>query len=261
MSLIILEGMDRTGKSTVASKLESEGYSVVHLGAPPAEMSSEEYKAQIIDLLMSSRDEPVGLVLDRSHYGELVWPFVYNRKPKLSKEDIMLIRQVEDKLDTQRILMYDPDVLALWNRCVTNNEPFDKNQFNIARKLFLSMADEFGFVKKTLKDFVDQPASKNAESKSKENSDAKSSKTSVPHKSPQQIKLERANAINLILSKRIIKQTGEHYDFIEEQIRGFLNKMLDSLFSKDDSSANLETLSQEEIKFYKALYKKMMSKN
>lgn len=261
MSLIIIEGLDRTGKSTVAGFFESQGYTVVHLGPPKSDISPEEYKAQIIELLLSSRDEPVGLVLDRSHYGELVWPYVYNREPKLSKEDIISIREIEKGLNVQRILMHDTDIIALWNRCVENNEPLNKSQFNLARKLFYSMADEFNFTKKTLKDFINQTDNKSKPVKTEEALVKTNNNTErIINKTPQQIKLERANAINHILSKRIIKQTGEHYDFIEDKIRHFLNSMLDSLFSSNNDAAGLESLSQEEIKFYKALYKKIVNK-
>ena len=85
-----------------------------------------------------------------------------------------------------------------------------------------------------------------------------STSSKYPNKSPQQHKLEVANAINEILSKKILKSKGSVYDDIENEIRHFLNTKLGKLLGGAESGEL--SLTQEEIKFYKAMYKRANDK-
>ena len=51
MALIILEGLDRTGKSSVAHMFEQNGYELIHISAPPKGTSPDEYIGEWVDLL------------------------------------------------------------------------------------------------------------------------------------------------------------------------------------------------------------------
>src|SRR5277367_4244102 len=107
MALIILEGLDRTGKSSVAQMFESQGFELVHMSAPDKAMSQPGYVGpsyldQMVELLTTCTGRNV--VLDRSHYGELVWPQIYGRKPQLNDEDMEILREIESNMDTTRIL-------------------------------------------------------------------------------------------------------------------------------------------------------------
>lgn len=126
------------------------------MSAPDKTMSQPGYVGpsyldQMVQMLTDVNGRDV--VLDRSHYGELVWPQVYGRKPMLTDEDMEILREIESNMDVTRILMVDSNAEAHWQRCVDNKEPLTKVQFVKARSLFSGVADKYGFERKTLKDF------------------------------------------------------------------------------------------------------------
>lgn len=261
MGLTILEGLDRTGKTTVAKYFESIGYEVIHLSAPPKDISNEQYLQDISEIIASSSTKEI--LLDRSHYGEMIWPSIYNRKPVLSEDDINALKELEDEVGTTRILMHDPNVEAHWQRCIENNEPLTKVQFIKARSLYNQLINKFNFHTMTLQQFIEKhpeieqsksknmPIENNSYSLETKNLDSKSDS-----KSMEQIKLEKANAINDILSKKILKSKNNIYDELESEIREFLNLKLSSLFG----TVNEVSLTKDEIRFYKAMYKKALKK-
>lgn len=281
MALVLLEGLDRTGKSTVATYFESLGFEKIHMSAPKKGTSPDQYLQEMIELLQSAATRD--LVLDRTHYGELVWPQIYGRKALLDEEMIDVLREIEDAVGVQRIWMTDDDIKAHWQRCVDNNEPLDKAQFTRARGLYSTMAAKYGFEKVTLQAFLkqypdaqiiaDQLKAEDLSTKTMQVTvsgdqtvvsevDMKNDTTYVKYpptagKTPQQHKLEVANAINEILSKRILKTKGAIYDDLENELRQFLNSKLGKLLGGSDSTEL--SLTQEEIKFYKTMYKRAMN--
>src|ERR1700677_2946033 len=113
MAWIILEGLDRTGKSTVAELYKRSGYEVVHMSAPNKKYmepgyTGPSYLDEIVDLYMryALRD----VVFARSPYGEFIWPFVYGRKPQLNKDDIEILQDIEVQNMVERYLLYDPSI-------------------------------------------------------------------------------------------------------------------------------------------------------
>lgn len=274
MALVLLEGLDRTGKSTVASYFETLGFQIIHLSAPAKDMTSDAYMQEMSDLLSSAAIKDI--VLDRTHYGELVWPQVYNRKPKLDEEQIEALREIEESVGVQRIWMTDNSIEAHWKRCVDNKEPLDKSQFTRARALFSSMAHKYNFEPVTLQAFIKKfpdaqemvdkqtAASLEAKTNTMKESDLTTSPTQVEiqvpivsRKSPEQHKLEVANAVNDILSKRILKTKGSVYDDIENEVRAFLNSKLGKLLG---GSSGETSLNSEEVRFYKEMYKRAIDK-
>jgi len=77
--------------------------------------------------------------------------------------------------------------------------------------------------------------------------------------SPEQLKLAEANAINEILTSRIVKKKGDHFDVIEEKIRYFLNNQLADLLGTGKNN-QFESFSKEEIEMLKAVVKRMREK-
>ena len=77
--LILIEGLDRTGKTTLAEKLrEITGAAVVHRGQPVAQDPLTEYLGPL------SCYEPgsgLSLVLDRGYWDEMIYPKAYGREP------------------------------------------------------------------------------------------------------------------------------------------------------------------------------------
>jgi hypothetical protein len=284
MSFICLEGLDKTGKSTVAEYYRKQGYEVVHLSAPDKKYQDEYYTGpsyldEIVDLLMQYDGKNV--VWDRSWFGEKIWPHVYGRKPCLTDEDFEIIQEYEDRNNTQRILMIDPDIDAHWQRCVENNEPLNKRQFDIANSLYSRLAHSAGFIPQTLGDYdekftraegKDTPVAQEIEEPNTldkrdvehgldadaavDENKAKPAQKETKILSPIEEKLERANAINSILAKRIVKSKGEIYDQIETDIKKFLKDQLSVLMG----NTSPESLSSEEIQILKVLCKQWQSK-
>lgn len=268
MALIILEGLDRTGKSSIAQMFERQGFEVIHMSAPNREMLKDGYEGpsyleQMVDLLSELAGKDV--VLDRSHYGELIWPQVYGRKALLSDEDIEYLREIESNMDVTRILMHDPNNEAHWQRCVDNKEPLTKPQFVKARSLYSALADKYLFAKKTLKDFPDaeQPLPANSANKltdTQQQADSSSGSTSDKTKgdsssanltkTKEQLKLEKANVINEVLDKRIIKGKGPQYDEVERSVRHFLNTELGKILGTSSSSPGFSNDEIELLKFF-----------
>lgn len=249
MALIILEGIDRTGKSSVAEFYRLNGYELIHMSAPPKGISSEEYFSEMVELLYSFYDKDV--VLDRSHYGELIWPIVYDREPLLSDKQILSLREIEQNLNPYRVLMHDPNIEAHWARCLDNNEPLSKVQFTKARKLYYSMAEKYDFVKKTLNDFP-------SATKAVEEQFHITTSEPVSPKMAHQIKLEKANAINEVLEKRILKGKGPVFDELEESVRFFLTNELESLFGNTINTYS--SFSKEEVSLLKFFCERLKQK-
>lgn len=277
MGLVLLEGLDRTGKSTVAAYFETLGFEVIHMSAPKG-VTADQYMQDMADLLSSAATKDI--VLDRTHYGELVWPAVYGtpnkpRTPLLSEEDIEILREIEESVGVQRIWMTDDDLKAHWQRCVDNKEPLDRAQFTRARALFSDVAQKYGFEKVTLQNFVkkfpdaqaivDGQTAATLEAKTLQapaeevKTEATPAKASKSGKSAEQHKLEVANIINDVLSKRILKGRGNVYDDLENELRAFLNTKLGKLLG-GASATEATLLSREEVLFYKEMFKRAMNK-
>jgi len=79
----------------------------------------------------------------------------------------------------------------------------------------------------------------------------------VSSKSQEQEKLEKANAINSILSKRIIRQKGIIFDKLESDIKSFLQDQLSILLG---SSSERLSLSEEEVQLLKLYCSRIMEK-
>lgn len=280
VSWIILEGVDRSGKSTVAEFYKNKGYEVIHFSAPDKKFTEPGYAGpsyadEILDLYMSYDNKDV--LFDRSIYGELVWPHVYGREPMLQEDDFEILREFEDRNDVQRILMVDPDKEAHWRRCVDNKEPLNANQFKIANRLYEKLAHEQLFMPRQLGDYVDQKAIENGENASPvekpepnhkrqvENSDTSKPADSgtVPEKSREDIpedrfeKLETANAINQLLSKKIIRNKGPIFDSLEKDIREFLDSKLSEIFG---STTETQSFTEQEIQILKIFCQRLNEK-
>lgn len=290
MTWIILEGLDRTGKSTVAETYRAKGFEVVHMSAPDKKYTKPGYVGpsyldDMMEMLISYSGRNV--VFDRSIYGELVWSYVYGRKPLLDEDEISLLREIEQSNDASYYLLYDPDIQAHWKRCVDNNEPLTPSQFNSAATLFDGLVDKYNFQKVTMYDLLGQKDGKDeqiqnpstggvsvdpvpakdssvdcgAERATDEKGLAKNRLDrpvdEVERKlemTPEQKRLAEANAINDILSNRIIKKKGELYDAVESKMRDFLNKELALLIGMNNPQEHV-SFTDEEIVFLKTLIK------
>jgi hypothetical protein len=243
----------------------------------------------MVEMLSNYNGQDV--VFDRSWYGEKVWPHVYGRAPQLSVEDLQVLQEFEDVNDAKRILMTDDDKQAHWQRCVDNKEPLTLDQFKAASKLFMNLVmpetlTSYQFTMATKKDVDDGsiwgmlglegPKGDGIAAASQATgavssipiqtiTNAKISAANVSTvpvgvvMTPEQKKLMEANAINDILSSRIVKKKGEHYDAIEKKVREFLNRELAVLLGMEGKKDTC--LTSDEILFVRLLMKKSGGKN
>ncbi len=272
MSWIICEGIDRSGKSTLAEKYKQKGYKIIHMSAPDKKYVQPGYTGpsfldEMVELI--AKYDGLDVFFDRSWYGEIsVWPHVYGRIPQLSNEDMEILIEFEEKNQVERLLLTDPNVEAHWQRCVANKEPLNKPQFNLAQILYAKMAEEYGFKVMNITDFVDIKNVKEDVSAAKEApKDSVVGDTTAPTvvavdlsksgKTAEQLKLEQANAINDVLSKRIIRNKGDEYDSIETEVRTFLNSKLGILLGIPSSAVEL---TPDEIHILKTMAQRIKEK-
>lgn len=292
MAWILLEGLDRSGKSSVAKHYEEQGYKVVHMEAPDKKYfdpsyGGESYLEEIVR--MYSEYDGQDVIFDRSCYGELIWPNVYGRLPMLTEEDLEYLGHMERNNDASKILMYDSDTEAHWQRCVENKEPLTRQQFGRANIFYERLANDYGFQKKQLTDFeeivpdatgsndertVDEPlptvgelhesngntdnnGTSNGTSSVGERGLLRSNEESDDNASIED-KLEKANAIRALLSGKIIKKKGEIYDQLDEAVREFLQRELDEIFSPKQKPE--VSFSDEEIAILKIYAQRIKEK-
>lgn len=137
--LVILEGLDKTGKSTVAEGFRAKKrFEYLHMTAPAKWHTRDSYMAEMVHLLASTVGKNV--VLDRSWVGELVWPHIFDRKALLTGEDCANLFAIADCLhgEVKRVYMHDPDYIAHLNRIAQFKEP--TYDFEMARKFYEAAA-------------------------------------------------------------------------------------------------------------------------
>lgn len=286
MTWIILEGLDRSGKSTVSDLYVQQGFSRVHMEAPDKKYFRKDYGGasyleEILDLYTKYAGKDV--IFDRSPYGELVWPEIFGRQALLSEDDFDYLQRIEYNNDAIKILMYDENKDAHWQRCVDNKEPLTRQQFMHASRLYEEMSKTFNFEKKQLNEFIKVDQSRNQRNEEPD-LEVESSKSSLRNngatgnlrqtskgqsgsrdqdtefssvlQSQLDKKLERANAIRDLLSANIIRKKGSAYAELENDIRQFLEQQLENIFNEPKKN----DFTEEEIKILKIYAQRIKEK-
>jgi hypothetical protein len=269
MTWILLEGLDRSGKSTVAEIYKKQGYEVVHMSAPDKKFSQPGYSGpsyleEIVNIYSIYAGKDV--LFDRTIYGEEVWPEIYNRMPLLNDEDFEYLQRLEYNNDAVRYLMHDEDQDAHWQRCVDNKEPLNRVQFVTAGRLYDNLAEKHSFELKQLGDFeelgrVEPPNApdKDVSTIGDIRQDTKvepARAISVSSKASLESKLERANAIRSLLGGVLVKKKGEIYKGLEEDIKEFLEQELQEIFTEPKK----QDFTQEEVQILKLTAQRMRDK-
>ena len=286
MTWIILEGLDRSGKSTVADLYAQQGFSRVHMEAPDKKYFRKDYGGasyleEILDLYTKYAGKDV--IFDRSPYGELIWPEIFGRQALLSEDDFDYLQRIEYNNDAVKILMFDENKDAHWQRCVDNKEPLTRQQFMHASRLYEDMSKTFNFEKKQLNEFIKVDQSRNQRNEETD-SEIESSKSNLRNNSPagnlrqsgkgqpggrdqdpefssvlqSQLdkKLERANAIRDLLSTNIIRKKGSAYTDLENDVRQFLEQQLENIFNEPKKN----DFTEEEVKILKIYAQRIKEK-
>ena len=118
--IIILEGADRTGKSTLAAELKRlTGGEVIHAGKP-TQPPLWEYLAPLADVGPHS-DRHV--ILDRWHWGEWIWPKIFGRESEMTWD---LLKTIDKELMSRgafTIYCHREDYRRWAKELVQYNEP------------------------------------------------------------------------------------------------------------------------------------------
>lgn len=276
MAWILVEGLDRSGKSSIAEKYRKEGYTIVHMEAPSKKYYAEGYSGESYfeELVrMYGKYDGKNVLFDRTAYGELIWPQVYGRNTLLQPEDLDYLGELERNNSAEKILMYDSNTEGHWQRCVDNNEPLTRQQFGRASVFYDRLVREYGFKKKQLTDYDEFSGVADKATKvqptlpvTPDIGEVKlNSHQSLPSNSGRSVaadgaslddKIELANAIKDVMQNKILKKKGGAYDMLENQIKDFLKEKLEEVFTgKQDN-----TFSDDEITLLKALAKRVREK-
>ena len=106
---IILEGAKGTGKTTLSKALEKKGFKVFH--------SSSETKNDL-DYHLNLLEQDGDCVLDRFSIGEVIYPFLYSRVPKITLEQMeQTLRKTNSKgEDVVTIILFSSNPHQLISR-------------------------------------------------------------------------------------------------------------------------------------------------
>jgi hypothetical protein len=191
---------------------------------------------------------------DRSIYGETIWPYIYGRNPQLTAEEIEELRELEIRNDTKYIFMTDKDVKAHWERCERDNESLTKEQFKTALALYRKLTDQYAFMPMELPAFLERHKI-DGESLDKVQKDRLTGSRKMDSErietcltstelfsdtgssqSAEQQRLDEANAINSVLTSKMIKKKGVIFDKIEKDVKEFLQDRLRDLLGQPSST-------------------------
>lgn len=122
--VIIIEGCDKVGKSTLANKLVDEhGFRIIKFSAPAK--GQDPYTMFIDGIKDIKPDEKV--VLDRYFHSGLAYGPIYRGKSDLSKEQIEVLELKLKELNTFIIYCFDDEDKIAY-RFRTDNETFAKEE-------------------------------------------------------------------------------------------------------------------------------------
>lgn len=141
-SIILLEGPDLAGKSTLATQLGAD--TVLRSGPPPRGTCWEhEYVARLFKAPLGNR-----VVLDRWHYGELVYPQIIGRHPFMTPMQASYVdRIIEGSCDTYLKVLLLPPTAVLERRFIERGDKlFGIDDILKARVEYTLIAGRFDWV-------------------------------------------------------------------------------------------------------------------
>lgn len=105
--IIILEGIDRAGKSTFAKWLaDNKGFRQFHFGKPDGN-AFVEY-ADFLFNTVEPNAEKDDFVIDRYMYGEFVYAPIYGRKTHMDYHKLRFLESYFAKYDTRLVIAENP---------------------------------------------------------------------------------------------------------------------------------------------------------
>ena len=138
--IIVIEGVDETGKTTLAEQLvELTGATLLHFGPPEGHHPLDQY-----GLVIERHARGEDLILDRFHWGELVYGPHYRGKSTLGREGFAWMEALLASRGAVTILM-DGDPDKIYERVVASDDDFvrhDRNHLEKLRQSFRKLAPD-----------------------------------------------------------------------------------------------------------------------
>lgn len=118
--IIIIEGPDGSGKTTLANKLsEQTGYPIEHRSKP----ETEEEKKKMYDMYLQMCKSKRNVILDRCWYSEIVYGTVMRDASMISIYDMYALEKQLSKVGALLIYCTDTES-ALWRRATKRGEDY-----------------------------------------------------------------------------------------------------------------------------------------
>ena len=132
--IIILEGPDGGGKSTLAQKLSRQtGWPVEHRSKPNSEEEKARMMGEYVQLAKSSRN----VILDRCWYSEMVYGRVMRDQAYIDYPQMYELERLLANHGAIIIYCTGPKA-ALWKRCTSRGE-----EYITSRDSFNAICDEY----------------------------------------------------------------------------------------------------------------------
>lgn len=121
MAIIILEGPECAGKTTLAKRLsEQTGYPIVHRSKP----ETDEERNNMLQMYYDAINEKRDVIFDRCWYSEMVYGKVMRDKTYIDKVDMDALELAMAKNGGGIIIHCTDDILRLWHRCNDRGEDY-----------------------------------------------------------------------------------------------------------------------------------------
>lgn len=119
--IIILEGPEAAGKSTLANKLSMQtGYPIVHRDKP----KTEEDKLRMMEYYLAAVGSDKNFIFDRCWYSEIVYGTVMRDKSYISYEQMYQLETALAKNGGGMIIHCTDHLSLLWDRMITRGDDY-----------------------------------------------------------------------------------------------------------------------------------------
>ena len=133
---IILEGIDASGKSTLAQKL-IDNYSFTNI------VHSGKNEATGIDYFINSIKEKDNCIFDRFHLSEEIFPIIYKRLPRISFDEYEKINEYLIEHNVFYVVFICSDMSIIEERLRERDELYYMKEMNAQNSLFSMYSQEF----------------------------------------------------------------------------------------------------------------------